>query len=526
MSASPTESRTPPPADEDGFSFVEDAAPEAPPPAKTSRRRKTKVPPVATLPAPAETPPAEFPSEMFESAPTAPESVEPEFRQAPAWFEVENARPEALWWVRLEGPVTWEGKRLVTGTINKPIHGRLTAEKIGDLVGTRSVCVTPDEPFGERKPRWYGPVEIATTDGRPKMGVETITAERAHIDDGLADIEKELKGLAAEVHAPPPDPEVEVYDPVLHELVKCRKSVAPAVQRKALPPAPAADPKLLELLKEQREAAKEQRDTNAAILKTLAAMVDRLTAGPPTSAMMPAGENPWKDMLALEQRRNDQALSDLRAEIRSLQSRSPGAEPVAMLGTILTAAKDLAGLAHGGGNPTGMAALSAVDKIIDRTSAALATVWPSAAPAFSQLLWNAAWAMPSAPAAPPLPPQPANGGQPAALPPPTAVPQPNPQEQVRMLEGMRAAIDLMGQVLDGKVSPEDAWSKIKTVAPPDAIAKIRTLASAAHVEIALSTIAQMPLLADKREVLLAAAKRATGDARAIAERFVAVVRAG
>ncbi len=95
-----------------------------------------------------------------------------------------------------------------------------------------------------------------------------------------------------------------------------------------------------------------------------------------------------------------------------------------------------------------------------------------------------------------------------------------------MMEGLRAALDLMGQVLDSKVTPEDAWTRIKAVAPPEAIAKIQTLSSAAHVEIALTTLAGMPFLADKRDVLLAAAKRATGDARAIAERFVQVVRGG
>lgn len=95
-----------------------------------------------------------------------------------------------------------------------------------------------------------------------------------------------------------------------------------------------------------------------------------------------------------------------------------------------------------------------------------------------------------------------------------------------MFSGIKQAVDKIGLMLDGKVTPEDAWATIRAVAPPAVIAQVQALASPAHVEVALTNLAMMPFMESQRDALLQQAKRATGDAKAIAERFVAIGRKG
>lgn len=495
------------------------------------RRRRPKTEPPAPTPEPAQ---VVFEPEPYFEPPTQQELEEEAARRAQAqrdldaqpWFQKHLAKPTQTWYVRRDGPAKGKGgKRVQTGICREPIRGKLTIDKISALMGGGSMSVTSDDPVGPNPPTWYPldellgePINFDVLDGGSSPSADAIDAEIAKLGDAMG------------MPAAPADPEVEVYDPILKETIKVRKSLAADVQRKNQPPAPPReDSKLLDFLKEQQ---KRQEETSAVILRALTALLEKPSQAPSPPAL--TGDNPYKDMLALEQSRNDRALADLRAQILAMQNqpRPAGGDPMAMIGHILGAAKDLAGLSGSGAGP-GSTALSAIDKIVGRTADALGTMWPSIAGPFNAALWNIAWTapfggmppggIPAQPTAPQITGPTAAGASPTPVP---APPVTTPQEQERMFSGIKQAVDKIGLMLDGKVTPEDAWATIRAVAPPAVIAQVQALASPAHVEVALTNLAMMPFMESQRDALLQQAKRATGDAKAIAERFVAIGRKG
>jgi len=443
-----------------------------------------------------------------------------------------NLPPAQKWWLRRVGPkARGDGTEVQCGIYPQPVHGKLTVEAIFGRIGGGSIQVCAGDDPHVNDVEWLGPVEIL---GEPRVDIDLdATRKRAAAQNAMP--------APAPARASEDDPErlVEVYDAERGLFVKVPRSQAQAFGR---PTKPAVDPALAALLAEMRESNRQNADAIKALAERVAA-----PPAPAQPATPPGHDYLTKELIGL--------LKSERAAAReappaaaptglnpgellryALDALKPSAQPKPLEGinSILELAERLADMR------SGRSSEDRFDKVFNKVSDGLGRFYSTAENPLMKILDRVAEAIPVAPPPAAGAPQiehhadqgegvaeaPASGI--SAAPKAAAAPRataPAPQG-LALLALVQKAADGFCDMLDGKVAPEAFWQELSANAPPQVLQQVREVDSAGAIEAALVKMAKHPVLATRAPRLREVARRATGDGRAIAERFVELIQGG